>query len=203
MLGLAIYFDVTGEAGRYLTSGLGALVGLLRMLVPLGLIGAGVFLIAGGRDARRAAADDAGTRIPVDRPDELLAARGPRLAVGSALVGVAVAGLLHVAGGDPAWSEGVDAMADAGGLLGFLVGSPLAAAFTPWGAAPLLLAVGLLGLVVLTGTSGGDVIDLRGDGQGAGPACPAAAVLDAGTRDRRRRGRHGGRPDRARRPGGQ
>jgi S-DNA-T family DNA segregation ATPase FtsK/SpoIIIE len=147
VLGLAIYFDTTGDAGRYLASGLGALIGLLRVLVPLGLIGAGIFLLAGG------------PRAAADRSDELLAARGPRLAVGSALVGVAIAGLLHVGGGDPPWSAGIDALTDAGGLLGFVIGSPLAAAFTPWGAAPLLLAIGMLGLVVLTGTSGGAVFD--------------------------------------------
>ncbi len=74
--------------------------------------------------------------------------------MGSVLVAVAVAGLLHVVGGAPAWSEGIDALADAGAVLGFVVGSPLTTAFTPWGAAPLLVAVGLLGLVILTGTSG-------------------------------------------------
>jgi S-DNA-T family DNA segregation ATPase FtsK/SpoIIIE len=155
VLGLAIYFDTTGDAGRYLASGLGAIIGLLRAVVPLALIGAGIFLLSGGRRAA-AAADDRGA---ADRSDELLAARGPRLAVGSALVGIAVAGLLHVGGGDPPWSSGIDALSDAGGLIGFVIGSPLAAAFTPWGAAPLLLAVGLLGLIVLTGVSGGAVID--------------------------------------------
>jgi DNA segregation ATPase FtsK/SpoIIIE, S-DNA-T family len=183
VLGLAIYFDTTGPAGRYLTSGLGALIGLLRVLVPIGLVGAGVFLLAGGpRDA-------------AERSDELLAARGPRLAVGSALVGVAMAGLLHVGGGDPPWSAGVDAMTDAGGLLGFVIGSPLAAAFTPWGAAPLLLAIGMLGLVVLTGTSGGAVFDRMAAAKGpvlrglrrlfsmTEPEPPAPPVVDDSAHD--------------------
>ena len=151
--GLAVYLDQTGDAGRYLTSGLGAVVGVLRLVVPPAVVAAGIFLLSGGRDTKAArAAKDAG------EPDELLAARGPRLAVGSVLVAIAVTGLLHVIGGAPAWSEGVDAQADAGGLLGFVAGSPLTAAFTPWGAAPLLVAVGLLGLVVLTGTSGSTVL---------------------------------------------
>jgi len=43
-------------------------------------------------------------------------------------------------------------MHGAGGLLGYLVSGPLAAAVTPWVAAPLLALLAAFGVLVITGT---------------------------------------------------
>ncbi|HWO61138.1 MAG TPA: DNA translocase FtsK [Umezawaea sp.] len=74
----------------------------------------------------------------------------PRLVVGGLLLGVAVLGLLHMLGGLPA--EPVDRRT-AGGALGYLSGGFLAQGLTVWVAAPLLILVGLYGVLVFTGMS--------------------------------------------------
>jgi DNA segregation ATPase FtsK/SpoIIIE, S-DNA-T family len=169
VVGLAVYFDLTGEAGRIVTTGLGRLFGVLRFLAAPALIAGGLFLAAGRRP-----------EVAEPEPaDELLAARGPRLAVGALLLAVAVTGLLHLIGGAPAWDGGIDALADAGGLIGFGVAAPLDAALTAWGAAPILIAVGLLGLVVLTGVSGAAA--MRAMGRAAAPIGRLARRLFSGT----------------------
>ncbi|HEX6341760.1 FtsK/SpoIIIE family DNA translocase [Umezawaea sp.] len=80
----------------------------------------------------------------------------PRLVVGGLLVGVAVLGLLHMLGGLPA--EPV-ARRTAGGALGYLSGGFLAQGLTTWVAAPLLILVGLYGVLVFTGRSVRQVLE--------------------------------------------
>jgi S-DNA-T family DNA segregation ATPase FtsK/SpoIIIE len=144
VVGLGVYLDLTGGAGRAVTSGLGAVVGLVKVLVPPALVAAGIYLLVGAGPGENESDPPAGST---------LTSKGPRLALGSVLLAVSVAGLLHLGRGAPAWSAGVDALADAGGLLGYAAAAPLYAALASWGAAPLLVAVGAVGLVVLTGTS--------------------------------------------------
>ncbi len=80
----------------------------------------------------------------------------PRLVIGGLLLGIAVLGLLHLLGGLPV--EPVDRRT-AGGALGYLSGGFLAQGLTVWVAAPLLILVGLYGLLVLWGKSVRDVLD--------------------------------------------
>jgi S-DNA-T family DNA segregation ATPase FtsK/SpoIIIE len=61
-------------------------------------------------------------------------------------------GLIHIAKGTPHPSDGQAAMRAAGGLLGYAVSGPLAAALTPWVAAPLLALLAGFGVLVITGT---------------------------------------------------
>ncbi len=154
VVGLGIYFDLTGRAGELVANGVGAAVGLLKLATPPALVASGLFLLAGGPSDRATEATIAVDPAPADdRVAEPLAARGSRLAVGSLLLAVAGTGLLHITRGAPPRADGVDALADAGGLLGFAAAGPLHAALTGWGAVPLLAAVGVVGLVVLTRTS--------------------------------------------------
>ncbi|MEO6087258.1 MAG: DNA translocase FtsK 4TM domain-containing protein [Umezawaea sp.] len=80
----------------------------------------------------------------------------PRLVVGGLLLGVAVLGLLHMLGGLP--DEPVDRRT-AGGALGYLSGGFLAQGLTVWVAAPLLMLVGLYGLLVFAGKSVRQVLE--------------------------------------------
>jgi S-DNA-T family DNA segregation ATPase FtsK/SpoIIIE len=140
VVGLGIYLDLTGPAGGAVDLAVGAGVGLVKVLVPLGLVAAGVVLV-------RSADDDD------DEPDGAVALEAARLGVGTLLLLVAATGLLHLARGTPSWDDGIDELGAAGGLLGLAAADPLEAVLTPWGAVPLLVAVGLVGMVLLTHTS--------------------------------------------------
>jgi DNA segregation ATPase FtsK/SpoIIIE, S-DNA-T family len=131
--GLGIYLDVAGPAGTAIDRGAGALIGLLRYGLPLGLVVAGVALV----------------RHQVD--DDTANAAG-RVAVGSAFLLVGITGLLHVWVDAPQGVTGVDALIRAGGALGAATGAPLEAVAWVWGASIVLLTVCALGLLVLTRT---------------------------------------------------
>jgi S-DNA-T family DNA segregation ATPase FtsK/SpoIIIE len=69
-----------------------------------------------------------------------------RLVVGWAALGLGALGALHVLAGRPSDHS------TSGGLIGFLLGDPLAAMITPWLAVPVLLLLTLFGLLVVTAT---------------------------------------------------
>ncbi len=69
-----------------------------------------------------------------------------RVVVGWAALSFGALGVVHVVKGTPADRS------DAGGVLGLLLGDPLAALLTPWLAVPLLLLLTAFGLLVVTAT---------------------------------------------------
>ena len=71
-----------------------------------------------------------------------------RLWVGTLLIVLSVTGLLHIASNRPGIGQ-LDELTDAGGVLGWALGGSLGAGAGTWGAALVLSAVGLVGLVVL------------------------------------------------------
>ena len=75
-----------------------------------------------------------------------------RAAVGTTALAFAACGLAHVAADIPTPPEGADGMRAAGGIIGFLASSPLEAAVSVYGTVPLLLLLGLFGLLVITAT---------------------------------------------------
>jgi DNA segregation ATPase FtsK/SpoIIIE, S-DNA-T family len=75
-----------------------------------------------------------------------------RAAIGWAALLLGLLGLLQIAKGDPRPAAGAAAMRTAGGYVGYAVGGPLAAALTPWVAAPLLGLLAVFGILVITGT---------------------------------------------------
>nr|WP_245862779.1 DNA translocase FtsK [Phycicoccus duodecadis] len=75
-----------------------------------------------------------------------------RMAVGTTALAFAACGLVHVSADIPTPPEGADGMRAAGGIIGFLASSPLAAAVSVYGTVPLLLMLGLFGVLVLTAT---------------------------------------------------
>ena len=60
--------------------------------------------------------------------------------------------MIHIAKGTPRPADGARAIHLAGGYLGYAVSGPLAAALTPWVAAPLLALLAAFGLLVISGT---------------------------------------------------
>jgi DNA segregation ATPase FtsK/SpoIIIE, S-DNA-T family len=83
-------------------------------------------------------------------PDEASAVG--RVALGLCAVVVAGAGLLHLVAGVPTPSDGAAAMRAGGGLVGFMIASPLASAVTAWVAGPLLVLLLFFGVLVVTAT---------------------------------------------------
>src|SRR5690348_16236592 len=75
-----------------------------------------------------------------------------RAAIGWTALLLGVLGLIHIAKGTPHPSDGTRAIHLAGGYLGYAVSGPLAAALTPWVAAPLLALLAAFGLLVISGT---------------------------------------------------
>jgi DNA segregation ATPase FtsK/SpoIIIE, S-DNA-T family len=130
--GLGIYADAAGPVGEALARGIGAVVGRLAYVLPPALMVVGGLLVRGPREEEEA---------------HLL-----KPAVGSVLVALAAAGLFHLGGGRPTWSASATNLGDAGGYLGVASGGSLAEILGGWGGAFVLIALGVIGLVLLTGT---------------------------------------------------
>ena len=73
------------------------------------------------------------------------------MVLGGALLLVSSTGLLHLARGRPGLGDGIDELGAAGGALGVGVGGFLHAWTALWGSVLLLVFVGLVGLIVVTG----------------------------------------------------
>jgi S-DNA-T family DNA segregation ATPase FtsK/SpoIIIE len=150
--GLGIYADGGGPAGHGLAQGIGAAVGLAAWLVPPALVALGVLLIRGPRSHTDAEPGDGAAAGGAERIGTEPAST-PRLVVGAVLVAVAACGLLHLANGQPALRDPIDDLAKAGGALGVAAGGGLGRVLGPWGAGLVLAALGVVGILVLTGTS--------------------------------------------------
>ena len=82
-----------------------------------------------------------------------------RFALGFWLFLSVISGFFHVFSTLPSPSDGVPALAEAGGLFGWLIGGPLNALLSIWGAVPALVLLAVASLLIMTGTPPGRVVD--------------------------------------------
>ncbi len=127
------WWRLPGPVGNVLNTVLAGSIGRLALAVPLILLLIGVRLLrepddGEGQDAVR------------------------RLQMGLTILVVALTGLVHVASGIPTPPQGSTVMQSAGGMIGYLLSSPLEAAVTVWATVPVLVLLALFGLLVITGT---------------------------------------------------
>ncbi|MBD5788148.1 DNA translocase FtsK [Cellulosimicrobium terreum] len=75
-----------------------------------------------------------------------------RVAIGLTLIVVSVCALVHISEDLPAPADGFEAVQDAGGIVGYLVATPVVTGLTQWFAVPIFLLLGFFGLLVVTAT---------------------------------------------------
>ncbi len=127
---LAMYLRMAGPLGRGIDTTFGWLLGLGRFALPVVVVGIGVAMV------RRRSVEH---RV--------------RLAVGWTVVVLAILGLLHVMNGADKIVADVDAMSQAGGWFGAVIGEPLRSTLSWAGAWVVLLAVGIAGAMLVTDTT--------------------------------------------------
>ncbi|MFM9082335.1 MAG: DNA translocase FtsK 4TM domain-containing protein, partial [Actinomycetota bacterium] len=130
LLVLSMYLQTAGPLGEAIDTTFGWLLGLGRFLLPAVSIGIGVALV------RRRSVEH---RL--------------RLTVGWTVVVLAALGLLHLANGADSIVGSVDAMSNAGGWFGALLGEPLRTTVGWAGTLVILLAVALGGTMLITDTT--------------------------------------------------
>ena len=144
LIGLAVYLDVAGPLGRGVETLIGWFTGLGRFVVPVALVGVGAALVHKGRSDNR-----------------------PRLVVGYVLTSLAVLGLLHVVHGPDRLMADFDAFGGAGGWFGALVGQPLSSLLADAGAIVVFVALALLGILLVTGSTLRQLVSQTGRGAAA------------------------------------
>jgi S-DNA-T family DNA segregation ATPase FtsK/SpoIIIE len=75
-----------------------------------------------------------------------------RIVIGLSALVIGVLGQVHIACGSPARSDGMQAIRDAGGLIGWAAATPLSYSMTDVLAVPLLVLLTIFGLLVVTAT---------------------------------------------------
>jgi S-DNA-T family DNA segregation ATPase FtsK/SpoIIIE len=76
-----------------------------------------------------------------------------RIGFGLLLLQISISGFLHTFSAQPDPSDGVDKLAQAGGLFGWVIAMPLIGAITIWGAVPVLVIVAFGSLLIMTKTA--------------------------------------------------
>ncbi|MBJ8344995.1 DNA translocase FtsK [Antrihabitans sp. YC2-6] len=130
----SVWLSAGGPVGRWIDSGVSAVVGTPAAALPLICTAIALILMR-----------------TEPHPDIR-----PRLVLGSALVGLPVLGLWHLASGSPADLAG---RSHAAGFVGFAVGGPLTDGLSVLLSVPLLLLAILFGVLLLTGTTVREVPD--------------------------------------------
>ena len=127
---LSMYLHIAGPLGEAIDTTFGWLLGLGRFALPVVVVGIGVAMV------RRRSIEH---RV--------------RLAIGWTIVVLAILGLLHIMNGADKIVADVDAMSQAGGWFGAIVGEPLRSTLSWAGALVVLLAIALGGTMLITDTT--------------------------------------------------
>jgi S-DNA-T family DNA segregation ATPase FtsK/SpoIIIE len=141
LLGLAVvvaareWFTLSGTAGEWIHLVVAGAIGVLGAALPIVLAGFAVRLMR--------------------HPDRVQA--NGRIGIGTSAIAVAVAGLVQLAAGRPG-TDDWPALRAAGGLVGWVAGTPLATAVSGVVAAILLVLLACFGVLVVTATPVNQVV---------------------------------------------
>ena len=124
------WWDLRGPVGVVVHAVVAGTLGRVGLVVPLALLLLGLRLLRHPEDAHASG----------------------RIGIGLIALVLATAGLVHVASGLPHPGQGATEMRSAGGVVGFLMSSPLDTAVTEWVAVPLLALLLCFGMLVVTAT---------------------------------------------------
>ena len=146
---LGLYFGTAGAVGKALGPWLfRALFGYIGYIAPVALLAGGLYLVFESPIAKSI----------TDDKDEYVSRTAPIL-TGALLLFVAICGITHL-NTDASSSNlsNLSELKNGGGILGYLIGTPLRAAFEQVGAVFVLLAIGLLGTILVTGLTFRDAL---------------------------------------------
>ena len=136
LLGLAVvvgareWWALTGTTGDVIHAIVAGTFGRVGVVVPLVLVALALRLMR--------------------HPDRVEA--NGRIGIGLGAITLAVCGLVHVSADLPAPSGGFDAVRKGGGIVGYLIATPLVSALTIWAGVPLMVLIGIFGFLVVTAT---------------------------------------------------
>ena len=129
VLAAAVWFNLAGPVGEWISVGVGSVIGAARWLLPIALVALAWILFSG-------------KQVTFERRKEI--------ALGGTIIVACVLGILHIFAGLPGdWPGRIEA----GGAVGLIVGQPLALGFSRYIAMPLLILAVIYGAVVATGTT--------------------------------------------------
>ncbi|MEX0592110.1 MAG: DNA translocase FtsK [Nitriliruptoraceae bacterium] len=135
LFGLGIYGDAAGPVGGALEAVALGLLGLVGYAVPVVVAWLGLVVIVGRGGS------DLG-----------------RIIVGGVFGLLALLAALHLGVGAPDPAEGLSGLWEAGGIIGWALATPLVWALSQWGAIAVLVAMGTLGLLIMTRTPFSQVV---------------------------------------------
>ncbi|MDO4899104.1 DNA translocase FtsK [Actinomyces sp.] len=160
VIGLREWFGISGAAGGVLHHIAAGPLGVLGIAVPLLLAALGVAMLR--------AHTFSGTPV--------------RVGVGCLGVLTGVAGIIHVSSGNPSLDYGIAPLEEAGGLLGWVVGYPLATLFSAVGAVILFILLIAFSALVVSGKTVAEIRELLAERRGAGDddAAPNLATRTLG-----------------------
>ncbi|WP_455188607.1 DNA translocase FtsK [Actinomyces naeslundii] len=138
VLALREWFGISGAAGNLLHHIAAGPVGVLGIFVPLLLAALGVAMLRA----------------------HSMGAVHARVSVGCLGLLTALTGMIQVGSGNPILRDNVAGLENAGGLLGWLVGYPLAALFSSVGAIILFILLAAFSALVLSGKTIAEIRDL-------------------------------------------
>jgi S-DNA-T family DNA segregation ATPase FtsK/SpoIIIE len=124
------WWGLSGSAGEGIHAVTAGTFGIVGVAVPVLLAGAAVQLMR--------------------HPDRVKA--NGRMGVGLSALVLSVCGMVHLSADLPSPSNGFAPVRAAGGVLGYLIATPLESLLTRWVTVPLLVLLGLFGVLVLTAT---------------------------------------------------
>ena len=138
---LGLYFDTAGIVGQAIGPWLfRALFGYTGFIAPAALMFGGIYLIF---------------ESPATNSEEHQGDQTPRTAsilIGTLLIFITICGISHINTSANSYNlSDLSELKKGGGILGYIAGAPLRAAFEQVGAVFILLAVGFVGIILVTG----------------------------------------------------